>query len=269
MTIYKTEARIYSPKIVEDASKASSQPLEQCRDCTGPECREGNCQFECDCEAGSAVRVVRRQARPCSTWALAAICTVTVGLCIVLAGLLYVATRSTMTPGFCKVIFPPYEFTNETCEETIGVEEQKQIETIDIPKFNSNHHITVMADFSIHMTAFRDNEDKRCFLMNHTNSLFESPSNLLEFMRDYRNGAHLTQLKTIYAKMQVQGPAINMTVVATSIQTHCFQISTFWLHSTQIIEEGGLVKRSVDSEPSQSLVFCNGKDRVHVDIMGA
>ncbi|XP_054771471.2 uncharacterized protein LOC129279403 [Lytechinus pictus] len=174
-----------------------------------------------------------------------------------------------MNPVYCQLTFPPDPVINETCEETIGVQEQKQIETIDIPKFNSNHHITVMADFSVQITAFRDNEDRRCFLMNHTNSLFESPTNVLEFIRGYKAGEHLTQLKTIYTKMQVQGPAVNMTALATSVQTHCFQISTFWLHSTQEIEEGAPVKRSVDSQSGRSMVFFNGKNNVHIDIMGA
>ena len=69
---------------------------QECAECASKECREedAQCDCECDCESQSPVRVVRRPSRPCSTWALAAICTVTVGLCVVLAGLLYVATRS-------------------------------------------------------------------------------------------------------------------------------------------------------------------------------
>ncbi|XP_071498032.1 integral membrane protein 2B-like isoform X1 [Diadema antillarum] len=264
MTIYKTEGRIYTPKVVDDKKKTSAQtptPLEECTECTN-KCIEPECDCDCDCEAQRetpVVQVNRRRSRPCSTWALAAICTVTVGLCFFLTGLLYMATRAEFRSNpanFCTVMYPPeQDLPNATVEETIMVDKEAGIETFDVPKFENDHPFKVMSDFQIQITAFRDVQDERCYLVNHTDSLFEAPQTVLEFIQSYKSGDHMTNLQTITARMEIHGPAVDVSVMATSIRTHCLEISTFWLHVVEVVEEGTIAKRSISSDSNEKKAF--------------
>ncbi|XP_072034089.1 integral membrane protein 2B-like [Amphiura filiformis] len=254
MTIYKTDKKAQQTKVVYSETGTATVPLES---------EEPHyCQ---KCEEGEDHQATIPPGPQCRTCSLAICCLLTLLMAFSLAGLLYFAAKPA-TYGECGVGLYPDLSVNSTVKEQISSDLGTGSETFEIPEFNGNHPATVLHDFTVEVTAYRDRIDHVCFLMKINTSVTVPPQNLLDFIIRYKRGDYTPRADVIHETMMViQPPVDDFDGLGLLIEYLCHDIPTYWLVKVDSTRNHDLRRRSIGSSKHRThhLNYFNGRYRLN------
>lgn len=152
-------------------------------------------------------------------------------------------------------------------QQEVNVDLKKNIETIEVPQIGFGSTVRIIEDFDHNITAIRDFNANRCFIMPLDRDHVPNPGNLIETFLAMMTGQLLPDNEALRKSMKVQMPALSETEIATYgpiVSDTCpKQIKTYRLVPKTAEELKERRRRSLDD---LSVVYSVGKHAIMLDI---
>ncbi|XP_013382195.1 integral membrane protein 2C [Lingula anatina] len=115
-------------------------------------------------------------------------------------------------------------------KEKVDIDLDKQTEKIQVPQIGGVEDVIVLHDFEVNLTAIVDVNEERCFVLPLDRSVVSPPSDFLDLMLKYMNGAYTPNVRKIRREYQVQYPKLeDLSRLGWYIQNQCFSYDTYRL----------------------------------------
>ncbi|XP_078695466.1 integral membrane protein 2C-like [Branchiostoma floridae x Branchiostoma belcheri] len=119
-------------------------------------------------------------------------------------------------------------------EEDVEVDIDGEYERIEVPDFDKCNHATVLHDFRRQLTAFKDWDHMRCFVMALNESAVSPPRSLFDLLMRISDGSYMPQAYVNREVMRVVQPAIADTAqLGQYIHALCRGVDTYRLASVK------------------------------------
>ncbi|XP_066267895.1 integral membrane protein 2C-like [Branchiostoma lanceolatum] len=153
-------------------------------------------------------------------------------------------------------------------EEDVEVDLDGEYERIEVPDFDKCNHATVLHDFRRQLTAFKDWDHMRCFVMALNESAVPPPRSLFDLLMRVKDGSFMPQAYVNREVMRVVQPPIADTAqLGQYIHAVCRGVDTYRLTSIRKNDEDlrpeghYLAKRDISEEKCDSKIrFYSGKE---------
>lgn len=156
---------------------------------------------------------------------------------------------------------PPYDM-----DEDVEIDTSKMTETITVPAFDENHPATIMHDLSSRLTAYKDLQDRYCYVMELNNSIILPPKNFIDLLLKVRDGSYIPKAEVVRRTMVVLQPrVVDIDQFGPFISYLCWDVPTYRLVKISDLIGGGLIeKRSADErqELDKGAVNCKNTSKI-------
>jgi len=136
--------------------------------------------------------------------------------------------------GWCGTDYVEQDsVTAAKLQQHVEVDEEKEYERIDVPRFGPNRPATFIHDFRQNWTAIVDLMGGQCFLKPLDRRQISPPSSFIDLVRKMESGYYEQNTAVIRERYTVRLPPLSAIeledIGSTMITQHCTHITTFLL----------------------------------------
>ncbi|XP_002737730.1 integral membrane protein 2B-like [Saccoglossus kowalevskii] len=135
-------------------------------------------------------------------------------------------------------------------DEDVEIDSSELTETITVPSFDDNHPATILHDFTSKLSAYKDLQERYCYVMELNTSAILPPRNFIDLLLKVRDGSYIPKADVVKRTMVVLEPEVkDLDQFGPFISYLCSDVPTYRLVKITDLIGGGLIeKRSIDGK---------------------